>query len=168
MQSASLPRAFGHLLLQRKISAYYRAEAFQHLWAWPSGEGALSIFIQRALQNLPLEIHGEGTQIRAWCFVEDMIQATMLAMWHPKALGESFNVGNQKAVTTIYGLASTVVRVLESKSKIQFTRRDYADVELRIPSTSKSKKILGFEASVDLEEGILATADYYRQQLGLA
>jgi UDP-glucose 4-epimerase len=132
------------------------------------GEGALSIFIQRALQNLPLEIHGEGTQIRAWCFVEDMIQATMLAMWHPKALGESFNVGNQKAVTTIYGLASTVVRVLESKSKIQFTRRDYADVELRIPSTSKSKKILGFEASVDLEEGILATADYYRQQLGLA
>lgn len=127
------------------------------------GEGALRIFIQRALNNQTIEIHGDGTQIRAWCYVDDMLDGLMLAMSHPKAAGESFNIGNQRAVTTIYGLANTVVRVLNSKSDIIFTRKDYADVELRIPSTAKAKDVLGFEAQVDLDEGILRTAAYYRE-----
>lgn len=127
------------------------------------GEGALRTFIQRAIKNLPLEIHGNGTQIRAWCYVDDMVDGLLLAMAHPKAPGESFNIGNQRAVTTIFGLANTVVRVLGSKSEIIFARKDYVDVELRIPATHKAKEILGFEAKVDLEEGIARTADYYRQ-----
>jgi UDP-glucose 4-epimerase len=127
------------------------------------GEGALSIFIQRAIKDETIEIHGDGTQIRAWCYVDDMVDGLLLAMGHPKAPGESFNIGNQRAVTTIFGLANTVVRVLDSKSKIVFTYKDYVDVELRIPATQKAKKLLGFEAKVDLEEGILKTADYYRQ-----
>lgn len=127
------------------------------------GEGALRTFVKRAILNKPIEVHGDGTQIRAWCYVDDMIDATLLAIGHPKAVGESFNVGNQKAVTTIYGLANTVVRVLDSGSKISFTRKDYADVELRIPSVLKAKEILGFEARIELEEGICRTADYYRK-----
>ncbi len=126
------------------------------------GEGALRTFIQRALKNEPIEIHGDGTQIRAWCYVEDMMEGTLLAMVHPRAAGESFNIGNQQAVVTIYGLANTVIRVLASKSSIVFTRKDYADVELRVPSVRKAKELLGFEAKIDLEEGIRRTADYYR------
>jgi len=80
-------------------------------------------------------------------------------------VGESFNIGNQKAVTTIYGLANTVVRVLDSKSPIVFSRKDYADVELRIPSVRKAAELLGFEAKVDIEEGIRRTAEFYRSQL---
>jgi UDP-glucose 4-epimerase len=83
-------------------------------------------------------------------------------MRHPKAVGESFNIGNQRAVTTIYGLASTVIRVLGSSSTISFTRKDYVDVELRIPSVEKARQLLGFEARIDLEEGILHTAKFYR------
>lgn len=128
------------------------------------GEGALKTFVIRALDGAPLEVHGDGTQIRAWCFIEDLLDGVMLAMVHPKAVGESFNIGNQKAVTTIYGLANTVVRVLDSKSRIAFTRRDYADVELRIPSVRKAREALGFEARVDLEQGIRLTADFYRSQ----
>jgi UDP-glucose 4-epimerase len=127
------------------------------------GEGALRLFVQHALVNKTIEVHGDGTQIRAWCYADDMIDGVLLAMAHPKAVGESFNIGNQRAVTTIYGLANTVVRVLNSRSNIIFTRKDYADVELRIPSTTKAKVILGFEAQVDLEEGILRTADFYRE-----
>jgi UDP-glucose 4-epimerase len=127
------------------------------------GEGALTTFIQRALRNEPIEIHGDGTQIRAWCYVDDMIEGVTLAMTHPAAVGESFNIGNQRAVTTIFGLANTVVRILESKSPIVFTRRDYADVELRVPAVTKAREILGFEAKVDLEEGIKRTANAYRQ-----
>lgn len=126
------------------------------------GEGAMKIFIQRALLNENIQIHGNGTQIRAWCYVEDMIDATILSMVHPNAVGESFNIGNDRAVTTIYGLASTVIRVLKSSSSIDFISRDYADIELRIPQVSKAREVLGFSAKVDLEEGILKTASFYR------
>jgi UDP-glucose 4-epimerase len=128
------------------------------------GEGALRNFIQRAIKDQPIEIHGDGTQIRAWCYVDDMVEGVMLALTHPNAVGESFNIGNQRAVTTIYGLASTVVRVLESKSTIGFVRRDYVDVELRVPAVQKASELLGFNAKIDLDEGILLTADYYRAQ----
>ncbi len=128
------------------------------------GEGALKIFIQRAVRHEPIEIHGDGTQIRAWCYVDDMIDGVLLAMVHPKAVGESFNIGNQRAVTTIYGLANTVTRVLNSRSPIFFSRKDYVDVELRIPAIRKARDLLGFEAKVDLEEGIARTAEFYRSQ----
>lgn len=126
------------------------------------GEGALRTFIIRALRDEPLQIHGDGTQIRAWCYVDDMVAGVLLAMEHPRAIGESFNIGNQRAVTTIYGLGSTVLRVLKSNSRIEFTYKEYADVELRVPSVRKARELLGFEAKVDLEEGILRTAEYYR------
>jgi UDP-glucose 4-epimerase len=128
------------------------------------GGGALKTFVLRALKNEPIEIHGDGTQIRAWCYVDDMVDVVLLAMVHPKAVGESFNIGNQKAVVTIYGLANTVVRVLGSKSSVVFTRKDYADVELRVPSVRKARELLGFEAKVDLEDGIRRTAEYDRSQ----
>jgi UDP-glucose 4-epimerase len=126
------------------------------------GEGAMRIFIERALENAPIEIHGEGTQIRAWCYVDDVVEGTLRAIAHPRAIGESFNVGNQRAVVTIYGLANTVVRVLNSTSPIVFTEKNYADVELRIPSVTKAHELLDFEARVDLEEGIRRTARSYR------
>jgi UDP-glucose 4-epimerase len=129
------------------------------------GEGALRTFIQRALRNESIEIHGDGTQIRAWCYVDDMVEGTLLAMTHPRAIGQSFNIGNQRSIETIFGLANTVVRVLGAKSKLEFVRRDYADVELRIPSIRKAQDCLGFEAKIGLEEGIRRTAQFYRKEL---
>jgi UDP-glucose 4-epimerase len=128
------------------------------------GEGAIHIFIRRALAGQPLDIHGTGTQIRAWCYVDDMIRGLLLALVHPHAVGESFNIGNDRTVTTIYGLASTVLRVLGSPSEIRFVRRDYVDVELRVPNVEKARRLIGFDAAVDLDEGIARTADFYRAQ----
>jgi UDP-glucose 4-epimerase len=129
------------------------------------GEGALRTFIIRALRDEPIEIHGDGTQIRAWCYIDDMIDGLLLAVESPAAIGESFNIGNQRAVVTIYGLANTVVRVLGSRSPISFGRKDYVDVELRVPSVRKATDILGFVAKVDLDEGIRRAAEYYRGRL---
>src|SRR5579859_2073038 len=128
------------------------------------GEGALRTFILRALKNLEIEIHGDGNQIRAWCYVDDFIEGLLLAMTHPRAVGESLNIGNSRAVVTIFGLAQTVVRVLGSRSTIRFTNKNYADVELRVPSVRKAKELIGFEAKVDLEEGIRRTAEYFQTQ----
>ena len=125
------------------------------------GEGAMKVFIERALREEPIEVHGDGAQIRAWCYVDDMIDGVMLVMGHPAAVGESFNIGNERTVITIYGLASTIVRVLESNSPINFVPKPYVDVELRIPSVQKAVQRLGFKPQVDLEEGIHLCAEYY-------
>jgi len=129
------------------------------------GEGALRTFVQQAIQNKPITIHGDGTQIRAWCYVNDLIDAVMLALEHRKAVGETFNIGNNKAVETIHGLANTVIRVLDSKSEIKFVKKKFPDILLRIPAVRKAKKLLNFEAKVSLEEGIKRTAEYYRRTL---
>jgi UDP-glucose 4-epimerase len=131
------------------------------------GEGALSTFIKKALCDEDIQIHGTGTQIRAWCYVDDMVDGIMACLEHPNAPGKAFNIGNPRAVTTIYGLANTVIRLLDSKSRISFVWKDYADIELRVPDAEWARTQIGFEARVDLEDGIPRTADYYRVMLGL-
>jgi len=126
------------------------------------GEGAIHTFVKKALRNEDIEIHGDGTQIRAWCYVDDVVNGLMLCLQRKEAVGQSFNIGNSRAVVTIYGLANAIVRVLASRSAIRFLKKSYADVELRIPHVEKARQLLGFEAVVDLEEGIAKTADWYR------
>lgn len=130
-----------------------------------TGEGAISIMIRKALKNEDIYIFGDGSQIRAWCYVDDMTRALLKALYMPKAVGESFNIGNPRAVTTIYGLAQTICRVLNSKSEIVFTDELSADIELRIPKVDKAKDLLGFEAEIDLEQGLLDTAEWIAQHM---
>jgi UDP-glucose 4-epimerase len=130
-----------------------------------TGEGAIQIFIKRALKDEDINIYGDGNQIRAWCYVDDFVDCLMECIENKKAIGESFNIGNARAVTTIYGLAETVIRVLNSKSKIIFKPALSADIELRIPSVEKAHKILGFKSKVDMEEGILKTSEWIEKSL---
>lgn len=129
-----------------------------------TGEGAIQVFIKRALNNETIHIDGDGNQIRAWCYVDDFVDCLIRCIEEPKAIGESFNIGNARAVITILGLAQTVCRVLNSKSEIVFDPPLSADIAIRIPSVEKAKEVLGFKAKVDLEEGIRNTAQWFRQQ----
>lgn len=128
-----------------------------------TGEGAIQIFIRRALKNEDINIYGDGNQIRAWCYIDDFIECLMLSLESERTIGESFNIGNSRAVTTILGLAEAVCRVLNSKSKIVFQDPLSADIELRIPETEKATNLLGFKAKVDLEQGIIRTAKWYEE-----
>jgi UDP-glucose 4-epimerase len=128
-----------------------------------TGEGAIQVFVKRAIRAEDLYIYGDGTQIRAWCYVDDMVEGLLLALESPRAMGESFNIGNPRAVTTIFGLAQTICRILDSKSKIIFKDPLSADIELRVPETQKAFELLGFSAKVDLEEGIRRTASWYEE-----
>jgi UDP-glucose 4-epimerase len=103
-------------------------------------------------------MNGDGNQIRAWCYVDDFVDCIMKCLTDPAAVGQSFNIGNARAVITILGLAHAVCRVLNSSSKIVHDPPLSADIAIRIPSVEKSEKLLGFKASIDLEEGILRTA----------
>ncbi|HVF80398.1 MAG TPA: NAD-dependent epimerase/dehydratase family protein, partial [Flavisolibacter sp.] len=130
-----------------------------------TGEGAMQIFIKKALRNETIHIDGDGTQIRAWCYVDDFVDCLVRCIEYPGAIGESFNIGNARAVITVLGLAQTVCRVLQSKSKIVFAPPLSADIAIRIPSVEKADQVLGFKAKVDLEEGIENTADWFKTQM---
>jgi UDP-glucose 4-epimerase len=125
-----------------------------------TGEGAILIFIKSALRNESIYIYGDGSRIRAWCFVDDFVDGLLRCLEHPKAIGESFNIGNPRAVVTIYGLAQVICRVLFSRSRIIFRPDLSADIDMRVPSVDKARKILGYRARVDLEEGIKKTAEW--------
>ena len=126
-----------------------------------TGEGAIQIFIKKALLNEDIFINGDGAQIRAWCYVDDFVDCIIRCLESPAAVGESFNIGNARAVMTTLGLAQTVCRVLNSKSKIYHRPALSADIAIRIPSVEKTEHVLGFKAKVDLEEGILRTAQSF-------
>lgn len=125
-----------------------------------TGEGAIQVFIKKALKNEDLHIDGDGNQIRAWCYVDDFIDGIIRCLENDLAIGESFNIGNARAVITILGLAQTVLRVTNSKSSIVYDPPLSADIAIRIPSVTKAFEVLGFKAKIDLEEGIKLTAGW--------
>lgn len=129
-----------------------------------TGEGAIQVFIKRALKNEPIRIDGDGNQIRAWCYVDDFVSGLLACIQSPKAIGESFNIGNARAVITVLGLAQAVCRVLNSRSEIVFDPPLSADIAIRIPSVQKAVDLLGFKAVVDLDDGIMRTAEWFRRQ----
>jgi nucleoside-diphosphate-sugar epimerase len=130
------------------------------------GVGAIHTFVTRALRDELIQIHNEGDQIRAWCYIDDIVEGILLAMERDDALGEAFNIGNPRSSITIYQLARLVVRLAGSRSEIRFVEWDFPDVELRIPDVKKAEKLLGFRASVDLEDGLERTIAWYRDKLG--
>ncbi|HNU67743.1 MAG TPA: NAD-dependent epimerase/dehydratase family protein [Myxococcota bacterium] len=127
------------------------------------GEGAIHHFIRRALAGEDVVVHNDGSQIRAWCYIDDIIDALLLVMERPEAVGEAFNIGNPRSTITIYNLAREVIRIAGSRSRIVQKDWPFADVELRIPDISKARRLLGFEPSWNLEDGLERTVDWYRE-----
>ncbi len=126
------------------------------------GEGAIHRFIVKALAGEPLQIHNDGAQIRAWCYLDDIVDAVLLTLEKSEAVGQAFNIGNARSVCTIYDLARAIVRISGSRSEIEFINWPHADIELRVPNIDKARKLLGFAPKVDLEEGLGRTIASYR------
>src|SRR3984893_19478138 len=128
------------------------------------GGGAIRAFIEDALAGRDLTIHGDGSQIRAWCYVDDMVEALLACLERPEAVGQSFNVGNARSTVTIFDLATRIKRISGCPGEIVFTPLTYADVEIRIPNVEKAHELLGFDARVELDDGLARTIDWYRSQ----
>jgi len=128
------------------------------------GGGAIRAFIEAALEGRDLVVHGDGSQIRAWCYVDDMVEALLLCLEHPGAVGESFNVGNARSAVTIYDLAQRVKRLTGCPGELIFRPLHYTDVELRIPNVDKAQELLGWEPRVELDEGLERTIAWYRSR----
>lgn len=128
------------------------------------GGGAIRAFIEAALAGRDLVVRGDGSQIRAWCYVDDMVDAVLRCLERPEATGNTFNVGNPRSAVTIYDLAQRIKRLTNAPGEIVFEPHRSADVELRIPNVEKAREVLGFEARVELDEGLARTIAWYRQR----
>jgi UDP-glucose 4-epimerase len=129
------------------------------------GGGAIRAFSEAALAGRDLTIHGDGSQIRAWCYVTDMVSAVLACLERPEAVGQAFNVGNPRSAVTIFDLAQRIKRLTGCQGEIVFQPLHYADVELRIPNVEKAQELLGWQPQVELDDGLLRTLAWYRDQL---
>ncbi len=126
------------------------------------GGGAIRAFIENAIAGRDLTIHGDGSQIRAWTYVTDMVSGVLATLEHPAAVGQAFNIGNPRGTVTIFDLAQRIRRISGAKVDIVFQPLHYADVELRIPNVEKARTVLGWEPLVELDDGLEKTIAWYR------
>jgi UDP-glucose 4-epimerase len=129
------------------------------------GGGAIRAFIEAALAGEDLTVRGDGSQIRAWCYVDDMVAGVLACLERPEAVGQAFNIGNPRSSVTIYDLALRVKRLTGCSGEIVFAPLGYTDVELRIPNVQKARELLSWEPKVELDEGLARTIAWKREEL---
>jgi len=122
----------------------------------------VSNFIMAAIGGLPFKIDGDGTQTRSFCFVTDLVDGIVKAMFTEGTRGEIFNLGNPNEFT-IKSLAEKIIEITGSKSEMEFSGNFREnDPMRRQPDISKAKEVLGWEPKVELTEGLGKTIEYYQ------
>lgn len=123
----------------------------------------VSNFIVAALKEEPLEIFGDGEQTRSFCYVSDLIDVILKMMNKDDFIGP-VNIGNPGEFT-IRELAEKILKLTGSRSKIQVRQERSDDPVRRRPDISLAREKLGWEPSVELEEGLGKTIEYFEKVL---
>jgi nucleoside-diphosphate-sugar epimerase len=129
------------------------------------GSHAILGFVLNSLMGNPIEVHGDGSQIRSWCYIDDFCDGIYEMIGRPAAIGEDFNIGNPQNTLTILQLAQEVIRVTGKSVPINLVDSPCPDIEIRVPSLEKARQILDYKPSYDLRSGLELTTDWYRQNL---
>jgi UDP-glucose 4-epimerase len=132
------------------------------------GDGAVRGMALQALQNAPITLYNDGTQIRAWCYVDDFVDGVLRCAERPEAVGQVFNLGNPQGTITNFELANMIIRLTSSKSDIVFKPHPGPEVDLRVPSIDKAHTLLGYQPKVSLEAGISRTIPWYAQHMSVS
>ena len=131
----------------------------------PDDGRVVSNFIVQALKGEDLTIFGDGSQTRSFCYMDDLLEAMVRTMDQEETVGP-INIGNPKEFT-IRQLAETVLKKVQSSSKLVEKPLPSDDPTQRKPDISKAKQILDWEPKVELEEGLEKTIPYFRDILGI-
>lgn len=127
-------------------------------------------FVNAAMHNKPLQVFGDGTQIRTFSSVSDVIEAMILLMNSSNSLGEIYNIGGSEPISIIE-LAKKVIKVTKSSSNIEFTSleqvygEDFEEPAVRIPDISKLKSSILWEPKKNLDQIIYELFIDFRKKL---
>ena len=127
-----------------------------------TGEGAIRNFAAALLSNKPVTIYGDGADVRAWCYIDDLVTAVISILGNPAASGKAFNIGNPSQAVSTTQLATMMIQV-NGHGSICYVPAEHAPIRLRIPDISRAREILGFEPKVSLEEGLKKTLEWYKE-----
>jgi len=123
----------------------------------------VSNFINWAISGEDIKIDGDGSQTRSFCYVSDLVEGIKKAMFVSETKGQIFNLGNPEEYK-IKELAEKIIELLNSKSKVTFSGSFRPDDPMqRCPDITKAQTVLNWEPKVKLEEGLIKTIEYYKQ-----
>jgi dTDP-glucose 4,6-dehydratase len=123
---------------------------------------AVPAFISQALRNEDVTIFGDGSQTRSFCYVSDLVDGLLRLL--ASSTNEPVNIGNPHEMT-IEEIATTIIRLLGSSSRLVHQPLPVDDPKQRRPDITRARTILKWEPKVPLEEGLLKTVEYFRSKL---
>ena len=124
----------------------------------------VSNFIVQALKGDPITLYGDGTQIRSFCYVDDLIDG-FIKLFFKEGITEPINLGNPEPISML-DLANEVIELIGSNSKIEMRELPGDDPKKREPDITKAKKLLAWSPRIAREEGIVHTVEYFKTTLG--
>lgn len=127
----------------------------------PEDGRVVSNFIMQALTGQPITIYGDGNQTRSFCYVDDLIDGMMKLMQSPDEITGPINIGNPGEFT-IRQLAEMIVEMVGNEAQLVFHDLPVNDPMQRRPDIGKARSILGWQPTVELEQGLGKTIDYFR------
>jgi UDP-glucose 4-epimerase len=128
-----------------------------------TGEGAVSNFARRLVGGEPLEVYGDGSDVRAWCHVKDLVAAVDLMLDNEAAYGKSFNIGNPSASLTTADLARAMVSAYGG-GEVREIARLHSPIPLRTPDIRLARAVLGYEPKVGIMEGLKDTIEWFKRE----
>jgi UDP-glucuronate decarboxylase len=128
----------------------------------PNDGRVVSNFVIQALKGEPIALYGDGSQTRAFCFVDDLVEGFIRLMDTPDDITGPVNLGNP-VERTVKNLAERVIALTGSKSEIVYKPLPVDDPKQRCPDISLAKSLLKWEPTVALDEGLQKTIAYFRK-----
>lgn len=126
-------------------------------------------FVKSAINNEPLTVHGDGTQSRCFGHVLDIVEGLTKAIESPECFGQVINFGNDEEVS-IKGLAEKAIAMTGSSSEIRYIPyteaygEGFEDMQRRVPSLEKAKRLVGYQPTRTLEDIINDVAEQFREE----
>jgi len=127
----------------------------------PQDGRAIPQFVSQALSGAPMTVHGDGSQTRSFCYVDDLVDGIVRLLYLEPAFHEPVNIGNPNEMTVLE-MAELIKELTGSSSDIKFTDRPVDDPSQRRPDISRAQQLLDWKPLVDVREGLGRTIDWFR------
>ena len=123
---------------------------------------AVPAFMSQALRNEDVTVFGDGTQTRSFTYITDLVDGIIRLMLSSE--NDPINIGNPREMT-IEEIATTIIRMTGSKSKIVYKPLPTDDPKIRRPDITRARTLLNWEPKVQIETGLVETIDYFRAKI---
>ena len=128
----------------------------------PDDGRAIPQFTSQALAGEPMTVHGDGSQTRSFCYVDDLVDGIVRLLMLEQPFHEPVNIGNPNEMTVLE-MAELIKELTGSTSDIKFTERPVDDPNVRRPDISRAQDLLGWNPKVDVREGLQRTLEWFRR-----